>query len=131
MTSGTYKSTAKRLGKSSLVVVVRASLPDGKSSPCIIHPSFRHLATGAIIRTMTGADARMTPPMLDYAFANAKRSDGLLVADAATVAAMKLIENSFQDDFDVVTLIRIGAVDLSAFRHFDIPLHRLTVLKIS
>ena len=91
--------------------------------------SFSHRATGIQIWALPPAALRLTPVTADRIRATAVASDGIEVASRAGLIAILLGDRRARASADIVTLLQIGAVDLTGFGISDEHLRRLDDLR--
>ena len=79
--------------------------------------AFQHNETHVEIELLTGEFLKISPLVVKKVFETSIKSDGLRIASASSLVALKLYHLSMQDKADIVALLKTGNVsDLSEFK---------------
>jgi hypothetical protein len=80
--------------------------------------TFRHNKTGVDVEAVTPASINAPMDVVDRVFATATESDGVRIATASGLVALKLcrVRLKMRDRADIVDLVKTGKVDLTDFR---------------
>lgn len=77
--------------------------------------AFEHKRTGVEVETIAPETINVSPALIQQVIDSAVWSEGIRIASASGLVALKLQRYSRQDQADIVALIATGRVDISGF----------------